>query len=577
MNIGHFNTHDLGGAGKAAIRLNEALNRIGEDSKLFVKFKETDNKTIVKVDSKELNNILIEDIARHYFHENIKEGATLASVMYPGIGEDYLENIRNLDIINLHWIAGFISLENIVQINKLNKPIVWTLHDQNPFTGVCHYTDECVKYRDDCSNCPQLVNDEFNIASKVLELKVNNMPKDIVIVTPSRWLAEVVKESKVFKNNRVEVIPNSLDTTVFRAIEKGIAKRELGIEADVKIILFGAGELTERRKGFKYLLEATQYLKQDIYIQELLKQNKLLILTFGRNNEALDDMNVPYRQLNYIQDEEELAYIYSAADVMVIPSLQDNLPNTMLESMACGTPVVGFNVGGLKDCIIEDETGYLCEKKDVKNLALNTVKAIRNSSLSNKCREVCLEKYTFKIQANAYKDLYLELLKEQTEKYAFNKKEPYIFSELSQEIILYASELYNSQREELIKTERLYLNAKNYYTKLDERVIILSGENNKLNNINNELQITNNNIKSKLDELLSLKVEIEDEIIRLNQDNARINQDNTRLNQDNTRLNQDNIRLNNQLENIYSSKSWKITKPLRSIKNVMIKAKKPRK
>ncbi len=534
MNIGHFNTHDLGGAGKAAARLNEALNRIGENSRLFVKFKETNNETIEKVESKELKNILIEDIARYYFHENIREGATLASVMYPSIGLDYLEQLKALDVINLHWIPGLISLENIVKIHNLNKPIVWTLHDQNPFTGVCHYTDGCVKYKESCSNCPQLVKDEFNIASKILELKVNNMPKDIVVVTPSKWLAEIAKESKVFKNNRVEVIPNSLDTEIFRPIEKNIAKRELGIESDVKIILFGAGELTEKRKGFKYLLDATEYLKQDIYIQELLKLNRLLILTFGRNNKALDDMNIPYMELDYIHDEEKLANIYSAADVMVIPSLQDNLPNTMLESIACGTPVVGFDCGGLRDCIIEDQTGYLCEVKDSHKLALNTIKAIKNQSLSKRCREVCLEKYTFGIQGNAYRNLYLELIKEKKNTCMPYREETFIFPELSQEMMSYASELYGIQREKLIKTNELYENAKNYYTKLDKNINILSRK-------NEELQNTNVSIKAKLDELMQLKAKAEYDITKLN----------------------------DEINNIYSSKSWKITKPLRVIKNAV--------
>lgn len=368
-------------------------------------------------------------------------------------------------------------------------------------------------------------------------------------------VSEIAKESKVFKNNRVEVIPNSLDTDVFRPIEKSIAKRELGIESDVKIILFGAGELTEKRKGFKYLLDATEYLKQDIYIQKLLKDNRLIILTFGRNNKALDDMNIPYKELDYVQDEEKLANIYSAADVMVIPSLQDNLPNTMLESIACGTPVVGFDVGGLKDCIIAGETGYLCKLKDTKELALNTVKAIKNVNLPKKCRELCLKKYTFQVQANAYKNLYSELLKEKNEVYMSEAESLDFFPELAQDMILYASKLYNIQRDELINANRLYLNAKNYYTKLDKNIIVLSNrneeikkqlietnnKNEELNCINEELKNTNAGIRLELNESLRIKEKLEDDIVRFN----------------------------SEMSKIYSSMSWKITKPLRITKSIL--------
>ncbi|HEY3389170.1 MAG TPA: hypothetical protein VGK38_06325, partial [Prolixibacteraceae bacterium] len=158
LKISLFCTQDNGGAGKAALRLNKGLNQIGEDSTLFVKWKASGNDKVIQLNSPEINNRVFERVIRKNFFTNILLGNTIASAMYPSIGSNVLEQLREFDVVNLHWIPTLISLETIAKIHQMRKPIVWTLHDQNPMTGACHYAHGCEKYKSDCSECPQLKN-----------------------------------------------------------------------------------------------------------------------------------------------------------------------------------------------------------------------------------------------------------------------------------------------------------------------------------------------------------------------------------------------------------------------------------
>lgn len=563
MKIGLFSTYDGGGAGKAAARLNRALNSIGECSNMFVKYKQTNDNNIIKIDSNEINNTLLEDLSKTYFKENIKTGNTMSSIMYPSIGFSYLDFVKELDIVNLHWIPGLVSIEAIAKIHSMKKPMVWTLHDENPFTGACHYTSGCEKFKTNCSECPQLLRDEVNITKEILKLKSEKIPEDIVIVTPSIWLAETAKESRVLKNNRIEVIPNSIDMKVYTPVKKEIAKENLGIDPNVKVILFGADDITEKRKGFELLLEAMDYLKKEEYIQDLISNNKLLILNFGNGNDKLKEMDLPQKSLGYIREERELANIYSASDVVVLPSLEDNLPNIMIEGMACGTPVVGFEIGGLKDAVIENETGYLCKLKDTKALALNIEKALKNKNLSKKCAEFARNKYSQDIQAKAYSRLYKEIIDNNHSSKYYVDKIPYIFPSMQKHLINYMGNLYSNKEAEVIRLNDLH--CKDLY-KNEE----LQNENKKLTKIINE----------KNDEILELSIKNEESnknLIDLKNryDDANEELRSTYIKYEKVLAMKDqlknelkietecNIELQKEIDNIYSSRSWKITKPLR--------------
>jgi glycosyltransferase involved in cell wall biosynthesis len=410
MKIALFCAYDTGGAGRAALRLHAALEKARADSTLFVKHKLTSKQNIIQLTSPEINNDLIENVVGKYFYSNIYDGNTILSLMYPSIGFEFLKQFSDYDIYNFHWISTFISLEAIVKLAQYGKPLVWTLHDQNPFTGACHYTHGCQNFRSNCSNCPQMKSNDYNITQALHEVKIKYMPKNLVVVTPSQWLADCARESTVFKKNRIEVIPNSVELDTFKPLDKKLAKRKLGIFAnDVRVILFGAENYKERRKGFKELLEAINYFKTLKTIQSLIANKKIYILSFGNNTEELQEIGLPYITLGYVNNDKKLALAYSAADVVVLPSLEDNLPNIILESLACGTPLVSFNVGGMPDAIINGQTGYVVPMSDIKAFAERIQDIIFGEPLNKYCRNYAERHYSQDYQAKQYLQLFHEL------------------------------------------------------------------------------------------------------------------------------------------------------------------------
>lgn len=408
MKIALFSTFDEGGAGRAALRLHNGLIKIGEDSTLFVKQKKTDNEKVIKLDSPESGNKTIASYQKIF--STIYPENTMCSAMYPGLGSTNLEKVRSFDIINLHWIPSLVSLEDISEMHTMGKAIVWTLHDQNPMTGACHYTHGCEKYKADCSNCPQLKNDQSNMTAAVLKNKLHLLPKNLVVITPSHWLADCAKKSMVFQNHRIEVIPYSLETDLYLPINKRIAKQQLGLPSSAKVILFGATDLKEKRKGLPELIKVVNHLRTDSRITPLLEANQICLLIFGYDSPLLYSIGIPYKNVGYIKQTKILSMVYSAADVLALPSLEDNLPNIMLESLACGTPVVAFSTGGMKDTIINGKNGFLVPLTDTKSFADRLVDSMEGYSMEKYCRQFIEENYQLAIQAQKYRELYQSLL-----------------------------------------------------------------------------------------------------------------------------------------------------------------------
>ncbi|MBC8394852.1 MAG: glycosyltransferase, partial [Deltaproteobacteria bacterium] len=296
-------------------------------------------------------------------------------------------------------------------------PVVWTLHDQWAFTGGCHYAAGCRKYRTDCMGCPQLDDDSFNLPAAILKDKQALFEEaDITIVTPSRWMAECAKESHLFKDLRVEVIPNSLETDLYTPSPKAEAKRKLGLEGDTVTLLFGGEDGNERRKGFFELASAVKYLKEKSEFKALLETKKVCVLCFGRPSEELTSMRVPVVALGYLGSDLEIRDAYCAADVFILPSLEDNLPNTVLEAMSCGTPVVAFEIGGMPDMVDDGITGQLVPVGDTKQLGEAMLSLLLDSNrrklMGEKCREKIEAEYPLSVQALRYSALYEELISE---------------------------------------------------------------------------------------------------------------------------------------------------------------------
>ena len=390
----------------AGYRLHKGLIFQGIDSQVLVEIKGINDTTIhgaksVLKKTTSLIKVIIDQMAvRVYFH---RTGLPFSPSIVPDRITSKI-NIIDPSIIHLHWICGgFIRIETL---KKIKKPIVWTLHDSWAFTGGCHIPYECMGYRENCGKCPTLGSKrEHDLSRFVLERKIKSWHDlDITVVTPSTWLSDCAKNSNLFSNSRIEVIPNGIDINQFKPIDKETARDQLSLPKDKKLILFGAVNSTsDPNKGFNHLKDSLSHL-------EKLKNTDLVIFG-GENSIDLQDCKFKIYSLGKIYDDNTLALIYSAADVFVAPSLSENLPNTILESLACGTPCVAFNIGGIPDLIEHKKNGYLASPFDSKDLAVG-IKWILDDekTLSENARQKVLDEFNILDVAYRYSELYKSIL-----------------------------------------------------------------------------------------------------------------------------------------------------------------------
>jgi glycosyltransferase involved in cell wall biosynthesis len=270
------------------------------------------------------------------------------------------ESISSVDLVHLHWVTGMIDYSNLDKLIG-EKPTIWTLHDMNAFTGGCHYSEGCENYRDDCSNCP-LLEPGSNLANDAWRLKRESLKKiqNLHIICPSNWLANCVANSSLLGDRPIHVIPNFLPVDKFTPTNKVVARLKLGIPADRKYIVFGADSLNNTRKGGHLLAESIRKLS------EISSLERTEILFFG---ESTLEVDIPARSMGYVSDPEKLSLIFAAADVFAFPSLEDNAPQTVVEAMLSGTPVVGFPVGNVPELVRHLETGYIASYGDSEDLA----------------------------------------------------------------------------------------------------------------------------------------------------------------------------------------------------------------
>jgi glycosyltransferase involved in cell wall biosynthesis len=421
MNIAIISTSDLdGGAAIAAHRLFQGLRQLNQEAVMLVGAKKSSDPQIFKIAPQdalyEIERRIFQDIQAKEIDRNRSElSNTRFSFPYPGYDISKTPPIEAADVINLHWLAQFQSVETIAHLLDTGKPVVWTLHDENAYTGGCHYTAGCSKYRTDCYDCPQLKENSYQVPFYVLQNKLKLWSKSLTIVTPSRWLAECAGKSRLFQNTRIEVIPNSVETDIFKPEEKIYAKKRLGIPARAVTLLFGAYTGSEKRKGFAELIAALRYCLQDERFKNLVRKKDIRILTYGPVQENLAELPIDFISTGYTGDKDRLARVYRAADIFVLPSLEDNLPNTMVEAMACGVPVIGFAVGGVPDMVQNGVTGYTAPASDVKKLAELILRLVfdenERSHIGRNCRRLIEEKFTLRCQAGNYLSLFHDLLK----------------------------------------------------------------------------------------------------------------------------------------------------------------------
>ncbi|MDZ7969691.1 MAG: glycosyltransferase family 4 protein [Nostoc sp. DedSLP03] len=413
MKILHISTHDIsGGAARAAYRLHTGLQNIGLQSQMLVQEKSSNDKTIIAPKIRLFQGIAkakltVESLPLKLYHQ--KKNTPFFTQWLPDRVIPKVAQI-NPDIINLHWISGgFMQIETFA---KLKRPLVWTLHDMWGFTGGCHVTGECDRYKVSCGACPQLNSgNEWDLSRWVWQRKVKAWKNlNLTLVSPSSWLAECARSSSLFQNLRIEVIPHGLDTQKYRPINQHFARETLNLPLNKKLILFGAIEATsDRNKGFHLLQPALQELSKFTW------KDDLEVVIFGASQpENPPDLGFKTHYLGHLHDAISLATVYSAADVMLVPSLQESFGQTASESFACGTPVVAFNSTGLKDIVDHQQNGYLAKPYEVEDFAKGITWVLENEQrlqkLSFYAREKAEQEFTLELQARRYSALFQEIL-----------------------------------------------------------------------------------------------------------------------------------------------------------------------
>lgn len=320
-------------------------------------------------------------------------------------GDDIINTpeFKEADVIHLHWInQGFLSLPTLQRIVQSGKRIVWTMHDQWAMTGICHYSDDCRGYEKDCNNCQLLrYGMTHGAARRVFNIKRRIYGEGrITFVTCSRWLASMARTSALAKGQEVVSVPNPIDTSLFAPMDRTDARTLLGLSTEGTKILFGCQKVTDERKGLHYLIQATAYLP-DIEV--------LLVGGSAQSTRALMPRNIKITCVGQVNDPKRMAALYAAADAFVTPSLQDNLPNTIMEAMACATPCVGFNVGGIPEMIDHKENGFVAQYKSAESLAqgIGYVTDPKNAArLAKAAREKVMLQYSERSVAERYIDIY---------------------------------------------------------------------------------------------------------------------------------------------------------------------------
>jgi glycosyltransferase involved in cell wall biosynthesis len=407
MNIVQINVSDYakGGGGTIAMyRLYSALKGYGMTCKIISGMKtlnhSSDSQAIPRLTRVEnLIKKITEPLGFNYLQYISSFGITK--------NQFYLD----ADILNFHIIhSGFFSYLALPTLTA-NKPAVFTLHDMWSFTGHCAYSFDCQRWQTGCGKCPYPnTYPKIKRDNTALEWKLKNWVysrSNLTIVTPSRWLAEQAQQSML---NRFEIhhIPYGIDTDAYQPLDQQLCKTVLGISKYKYILMFGAEILKDSRKGGNLLLEALALLPDSFKADALL-------LTIGSGGEEIaKTAGIPHFSLDYVASDRLKSIAYSAADLLLFPTRADNLPLVLQESMACGTPMVSFNVGGVPDLVRPNQTGYLAEAENPQDFSQGIVQLLEDSSLREKmsqnCRAIALEEYPLELQAKRYVELYRQIL-----------------------------------------------------------------------------------------------------------------------------------------------------------------------
>jgi glycosyltransferase involved in cell wall biosynthesis len=411
MKVLIVNTYDnMGGAARASYRLHQSLLDCGVTSSMLVQNKFGDDFNVQLYTKSTVQKLwekirtIVDNFPVQFYR---KRNRTLFSPSWIGFNDIIKEiNYINPDIVHLHWISN--AMVKIEDLAKIKQPIVWTLHDNWAFTGGCHIMWECEKYKASCGSCPRLgSNTDKDLSRRIFLRKKNTYNKipRMVIIGLSRWITNCTKESTLLRNHKVVNIPNPIDTKIFKPSDKKYARNLWNLPQDKKLVLFGAMSATsDINKGFKELVSSL----------DLLEDENIEFVIFG-SSEPREKQ--PFKQkthyLGHLHDDVSVIALYSAVDLMVVPSLQETLPQTASEAMACGTPVVAFGHTGLLDIVEHKKTGYLAKSFDVSDLATGIQWVLNSGNYSDLClraREKIVREFDSSIIAGRYIELYKSVI-----------------------------------------------------------------------------------------------------------------------------------------------------------------------
>jgi glycosyltransferase involved in cell wall biosynthesis len=420
MKVVHINkTDNLGGAARAAFRLHKGLQCTGHDSTMFVLSSFSDDghirtfekkSDILSIAQRGVRQRRIEHSFARYHHSR-PGGLELFTDDRSSYAATLQPQIPSCQVINLHWVAGFLDYQSFFSSPRVaSVPVVWTMHDLNAVTGGCHYDLGCERYMTGCGACPQLGSRDpqdlsFQVWARKQKLFTKLPASRLHVVTPSRWLGAEVKRSPLCEKFPVSVIPYGLDLQEFAPRDKRMVRDLLGIPQQARVLLFVAEEIGNQRKGFSLLVDALARCAKQI--------PDLTLLSLGQNKPGLD-IGIPWIHVGSLNNDRFLSMVYSAADLFAICSLQDNLPNTVMEAMACGVAAVGYEIGGIPDMIRNNLTGRVIASKDEAGMAAAITELLTDKA---KCREmgenarrVATAEYSLELQASRYAELYHSLV-----------------------------------------------------------------------------------------------------------------------------------------------------------------------
>lgn len=403
-----------GGAAIAASRLMHALNNHDVKAQLLVRDKQTDNPNVIAVRNPLMKARFVAERMEIFAMNRSRENLWAIDTGAYGMDITQLHEFKEADLIHIHWInQGMLSLADIGKILQTGKPVVWTMHDMWPITGICHHAEECENWQTHCHNCRLLQHPgEHDLSYRIFDKKVSTYGKGFIhFVACSEWLCRLALESPLTKSHDVVSIPNAIDTQFYVPGSKQAARERLGLPRDKRLLLFVALKATDKNKGIDYLIEATNIIAQRY--PEWISQ--LGVVPVGLEAETLKNSFACdcYPQ-DYVKDSSRMRDLYQAADLLVSPTLMDNLPNTIVEAQACALPCVGFNIGGLPQMIKDGLNGYLARYKDADHFAELTLSTLIDEHYSDFCmraHQMAESIYSERAVAEKYIELYESALK----------------------------------------------------------------------------------------------------------------------------------------------------------------------